>query len=509
MATLSGALVRAARLFGSQVAAINEHGSLDWQSVLMRVRHVAGALVAHGLRPGVTFAVLSANSHDYAQVLFAGLWMGAIPVPINPRLAAPEIAAIMQAADVRLLAGGKALDDVVGKLPAQFAALPRLVLDDHCFGEWPLAYAPVAQHHVASDEIALIYFTSGTQGRPKGVPLSHQQILANMMQVNLAWPRTAGAVCLHVAPMFHSADLLMFSSVVDGAANAYLGSFSPASFRDAVARYGVTDTMLVPAMIGLLLRGSDGLETDLASLQRLIYGASPMPGPRIAELMQRLPKVRLTQGYGLSETAPLLTMLSHANHVAAVSGEAPQWLSSCGQPLAGIELRIVDDDGRELSPLEHGEVQARGPNVFNGYLDDENATLSAFDGEWFRTGDVGYLDESGHLYVVERKTNVIKRGGEKILPAEVETVINEHPAVLECAVIAVPGRAHEVVIVAVLVTRDNLLVTSGEIRAHCQGRIASYKIPRRVVCVDELPRNSVGKVTRFVLSDRYGASREA
>ena len=503
MATLSGALVRAARLYGSKVAAIGEHGSLDWQSVLERVRHMAGALAAHGLGAGTTFGVLSANSHDYSHVLFAGSWIGAIPVPINPRLAPPEIAAIIEAADIRLLAGGSLLDEVLSRLPARHAALPRITLDDHGFGDWPLRHPPAARHDGSAADVALIYFTSGTQGRPKGVPLSHQHILANMMQVNLAWPRAPGAVCLHVAPMFHSADLLMFSSVIDGAANACLASFSPAAFREAVARFGVTDTMLVPSMIGLLLRGSDGREPQLASLQRLIYGASSMPGPRIAELMQRLPAVRITQGYGLSETAPLLTMLSHADHVAAVSGRAEQWLQSCGQALAGVELRVVDDEGGELGPGQHGEIQARGPNVFGGYLEAPQETRAAFDGEWFRTGDLGYLDDTGHLYIVERKTNVIKRGGEKILPMEVEAVINAHPAVLECAVIAVPGRAHDDVVMAVLVTRDNVTVSSGEIRAHCQGRIASYKIPRRVVCVDELPRNSVGKVTRYVLSDRY------
>ena len=508
MSTLSGALVRAARLFANNVAAINEHGSLNWPAVLQRVRHVAGALVANGLGAGSTYAVISANSHDFAEILFAGLWMGAIPVPINPRFAPPEITAILQAADVQLVAGGDLLDDVMDKLPQRFAALPRLALDDHRFGEWPFAYAPVTRHEALPSDVALIYFTSGTQGRPKGVPLSHQQILVNMMQVNLSWPRQPGAVCLHVAPMFHSADLLMFSSVIDGAANAYLSGFSPASFRDAVARFGVTDTMLVPSMIGMLLRGSDGREAQLASLLRLIYGASSMPTDRIAALMQSLPKLKITQGYGLSETAPLLTMLSHSDHVAAVSGKAPQWLQSCGQALTGIELRIVDDNGHELRPHQHGEVQARGPNVFSGYLHDEEETLGSFDGDWFRTGDLGYQDDTGHLYILERKKNVIKRGGEKILPAEVENIINDHPAVVECAVIALPGRAYEDIIVAVLVTRDNRVLDSGDIRAHCEGRIAKFKIPRRVICIDELPRNSVGKVTRYVLTARYSTQSD-
>lgn len=503
MSTLSGALVRAARLFGDNTAVVNEHGTLNWRQVLRRVAHAAGGLAAHGVLPGSRFAVLSSNSYDYAAILHAGLWLGAVPVPVNPRLAPPEIASILEVADVRLLAGGKLLSDVLASLPQHFAGLPRIELDDNRFGDWPLGFDPAPRHEALPGDIAVVYFTSGTQGRPKGVPLSHQQILVNAMQVSLACPRDRDAVCLHVAPMFHSAELIMFSSVLDGTANAYLPSFSPAAFSEAVERFGVTDTMLVPSMIGLLMRANSARESGLGSLKRLIYGASSMPAQRIAQLMSSFPALRITQGYGLSETGPILTMLSHADHVAATSGSAPQFLKSCGRPLAGVELRIVDDAGDEVAANAYGEVLARGPNVFGGYLGDEAETLAAFDRDWFRTGDLGYQDEAGYLYIVERKKNVINRGGEKILPAEIETVIDDHPAVIESAVIAVPGRAHEDIIVAVIVTRDGVSLTSGDIRAHCTGRLASYKIPRRVVCVAELPRNSGGKVTRYVLAERY------
>lgn len=506
MSTLSGALERAARLFSTATAALNAHGRLDWSTVQARVALAAGALAARGLGPGQRYAILGANSHDYAEILLAGVWLGALPVLVNPRLAPPEIESCLRLSRACLLAVGPRLEDTLARLPADLAALPRVALNEEHFTDWSLLTdAPAARHEARASEPAIVYFTSGTQGRPKGVPLSHQQILVNAMQVGLAWPRASGAVCLHVAPMFHSADLLMLSSLLDGAANAYLASFSPSAFRAAVARYGVTDTMLVPSMIGLLLRGEAGADSQLASLKRLIYGASSMPVPRIEQLMRGYPELAITQGYGLSETGPLLTMLSHDDHLAAVQGRAPGRLASCGRALAGVELRIVDDAGRVVAPYAQGEVQARGANVFDGYLDDAAESAAAFDGNWFRTGDLGYLDEAGYLYILDRKTNVINRGGERILPAEIETVLNDHPAVLESVVLGIAGRAREDVILAVLVTRDGVTLGSGDIRAHCQGRIAPYKIPRRVICVDELPRTSSGKITRYVLAERFGS----
>jgi long-chain acyl-CoA synthetase len=353
-------------------------------------------------------------------------------------------------------------------------------------------------------------YTGGTSGLPKGVPLQHRHILANAMQVGLAWPPQPADLCLHVAPMFHSADLVMGCFTLQGAAHAYLPRFTPELLLQTIEKLRVTAVMMVPTMLLMVLDSGLLPRFDVSSLKRVLYGASPMSLEAITRVAAALPGVAFTQGYGLTETGPLLAMLDGDAHAQGLRGEQAQRLHSCGQPLAGVELKIVQADGQELPCGESGEIVVRGPNVVAAYL--HAAPTAGADtpaqpgGDWFSTGDVGRQDSDGFLYVLDRKKDMIISGGENVYSAEVEAVLSAHPDVAEVAVIGVPDPLYGEAVLAVLVSRCAVRPDAQQLREFCLQRIGAYKVPRRFEFVDALPRSAMGKVLKTVLRMTWAAA---
>jgi long-chain acyl-CoA synthetase len=310
---------------------------------------------------------------------------------------------------------------------------------------------------------------------------------------------------MHVAPMFHSADLNGTICFLLGCGHVYVAQFSPAGVFATIARHRPTVTNLVPTMVKMMAEDESATRFDLSSLRLIYYGSSPMPMEWLRAARERFPRADWYQGYGLTETSPILTVMDHECHMRCFESGDFTMLKSVGTPVAGVQMRIVDDGDRPLACGETGEVIVRGPNVSPGYYRRDAENAQAFRGGWFHTGDVGRLDENGFLFLVDRKKDVIITGGENVYSTEVEAALFRHSGVAEAAVIGVPDDKYGEALFAVIAPRAGVTLTAEDVVRHCREHIAGFKIPRHVVFVDALPRTALGKVQKNVLRQTYGA----
>ncbi|MDD9944889.1 MAG: AMP-binding protein [Myxococcales bacterium] len=516
MLTLSCALARTVRLFGEKPAVLGPAVHLSWRQAGERVARAASALHMLGVRTGRRFGILAPNDFRVAELLHAGYRLGAVPVPINTRLAPPEVAFILEDADCQLVLVAPACAATLDHDAMEPWRDRTIALDPFgasrgpsaCYEELLAAAGVAPSHEAQEDDDALLVYTSGTTGRPKGVRLSHRNILVNALQVSFEHGAATSDVYLHVAPMFHSADLLSTPYLLAGATHVFLPRFSTGALFDVIEAYRVTSTLLTPTMIVRMLQAPDFARRDLSSLRQLFYGSSPMSVPWIGRMLDALPAVQCTQGYGLTETSPILTMLSSAEQrEARMTGD--ERLASVGRAAVGVELSIIDEQGHPLESGQVGELQVRAPNVSRGYLNRARDNTEAFQAGWFRTGDVGRLDERGYLYLLDRKKDRIITGGEIVHSLEVEAVLHQHPSVQECAVVGIPDEIYGEALLAAVVPVTGREVDPQALIEHCRGRIGGYKIPRRYVFLDALPRSALNKVLKHELRRVYSGSADS
>ena len=511
MMTMRALLERAERYFPRNTALVSLSGDppLTWAGFVVRVRLAAGALRSLGVEAGDRFALLCRNDPRQAELIHAGYWMGAVPVPINYRLAPAEIAAILEGVSPRLLA----VEDhwasrITDPALAEFREKVLWIGCDHggrpdepIYEELRDASPEDDGGPSAENDDALLLYTGGTTGRAKGVRLTHANIVTNGLQLVGPYRVAEDDVMLHVAPMFHSADLLGTPFSLTGAAHAYLPDFTPEAFLNAVEKSRATFTMLSPTLLIRIIREGRLGDFDISRFRRLTYGSAPMDTVWVRRTMEAFPGVELVHSYGLTETSPILTTLGWNHHLDG------RRLRSVGRPLAGVELRIVDEEGNDLPAGEAGEVAVRAPNVSPGYLDRPDETAAVFRGGWFFTGDVGRLDEEGFLYILDRKKDVIITGGENVWSGEVEAALYRHPDVVETAVIGVPEETWGEAILAVIVPApgSDLAADDGEdaLIEHCRRFIGGYKVPRRFRFVDALPKSAMGKTLKAELRRLY------
>jgi long-chain acyl-CoA synthetase len=349
--------------------------------------------------------------------------------------------------------------------------------------------------------LALIY-TSGTTGQPKGVMVSHANILADIHNLNYWMRYTEGGVYLHAAPIFHIADLpTLFAAPAFGATQFTIPKFSPPSFCEVVERAGVSHTVLVPTMINLLTQYPDARQHDLSSLQALAYGGSPISPELVRRTRELLPKVKLVQVYGLSETGFLTGLQDH--------DQSEAMLRSCGKPCPGIDLQVIDDSGKPVEVGKAGEFVARGANIMQGYWNNAKETALAFRDGLFRTGDIGYQDRDGYFYILDRLKDMIVTGGENVYSGEVEAIIYKHPAVREAAVFGIPDAQWGELVTACVELKPGNVVTATDLISYCRRFLASYKVPRRLEFSEtELPKSGSGKILKRVLRERFWAHQE-
>ena len=486
-------LGRAARYYSARTALAPAGGRLSFLELENRVKGIAASLRADGFKAGDRLALLLPNSPEYIELVYACSWLGVIAVPLNTRLSLGEI--------------DRVLADAIPHGLVRHSSLPTPTVPmswQRVLDQEPLEIQNDLPSSVVYDPdavLALIY-TSGTTGRPKGVMVTHANILADVHHFNY-WMRYAeGAVYLHAAPLFHIADFpAIFAAPSFGASQFTLPKFNPRSFCEAVERERVSHTVLVPTMINLLTQFPEVKKYDLSSLEVLAYGGSPMAPDLIRRTRQLLPHVKLVQVYGLTESG-FLTGLQDQEHTE-------DRFLSCGRPCPGIDLQVTDDAGKQVDAGKPGELVARGANLMRGYWNNPAETALAFRDGSFRTGDIGYQDSEGYLYILDRAKDMIVTGGENVYSGEVEAVIYAHPAVREAAVFGIPDPQWGEIVMACVMLKPGSTLNVDDLIAFCRKSLASYKIPRRVEFLDtELPKGGSGKILKRLLRERFWVHQE-
>lgn len=511
MQTMATLLTRAARFYGPRAAVIDGDWSNTWTEYVDRISRAACVLTSLGIDAGDRFGIISHNSFRQSEIVNAGYWLGAVPVPVNYRLAPPEIRYILDDAACKLLVlEDRFIQLLETKELSGFRDMTLLVAaqdEDLEFPQYETLMRdaePAAMHASSPDDDALLLYTGGTTGRSKGVRLSHANIIANAMQIGLSISARENDRFLHILPMFHSADLFGTIFTIVGGVHVYVHEFSATNLLRAVHEHKITVLSLGPTVIILTLQDPDFDKYDCSSLRLVFYGSAPMAVEWIQRAMEKFPNAGLQQGYGLTETSPILTTLTPEEHRRAIDTGNHDLLRSVGKPLVHIDLRIVDDSDNELPAGETGEVVVRGPNVSKGYLGLDDLNAITFRNGWFHTGDIGQLDADYNLYLKDRKKDVIITGSENVYSSEVEAALYKHPAVHEAAVVGVPDEKWGEAVFAVIVPAPGQTLSEDEVIAHCRKHIGGFKIPRRMAFVEELPKSAMGKVLKNELRRIYG-----
>jgi len=504
MLTLAEVFERTVRHNGRRPAIVHGDTTLTWGQFGERVAVAAGLLAGLGLVKGRRFGIQAPNSPRFDELKWAGFRCGAIPVPINWRLVAPEIAHILADADCEAIFVASEFLPVYAapelapwrdKLICLSGGAPDGMADLPHFDDLFAKAAPVGIAPGNADDDAILQYTGGTTGRSKGVRISHTNVITSQLGFAAGLRARPDDVYLHVAPMFHSADLLAVAWALTGAGHAYLPTFSPAAFLDCIARDRVTATIAVPAMLMMTLSDPAFGDADLSSLRLLGWGASPMDPEWIKRVAAAFPDIDISNCYGLTETAPDLTIFDPDELRQAIA-EDDTSLASVGKPNPIVALRVVGPDGKNVAPGASGELWARGPNITKGYLNLPKQTAAALTDGWLHTGDVARIDERGYVYLLDRMKDMIVSGGENIYCAEVESALYTHPGVHECAVIGLPHEKYGESVTAVVVAAPGVSVDAETLIAHCRPLIAGYKLPRRVVFVEALPKSAMGKILK-------------
>jgi long-chain acyl-CoA synthetase len=501
--TLADPLEHARRMHPNAVAVIDGEARFTYAELHARCARLASGLRKLGVRPGDRVALLSANSHRYLEAFCGIPAQGMILVPLNTRLAAPELAAILKDCGARVL--------VTDREPGALAACVEHVVSIPDGYEKLLAHPP-SQAHTTLDEnaVAALFYTGGTTGRPKGVMLTHRNLVANGFHKMVACSLQSSDVFLAAPAMFHVAGIAPLISLIWlGATTVTQPSFDAEGCLDLIERYGVTVLMPVPTMLAGLVAAQRRAPRVVSSLRLLGHAGSSIATELIETAHATFPSCELAQFYGATETSSIVTCMR--DEQAAIGTPL---LGSCGRATPGVAVKVMRADGRECEPGEVGEVWIRGPNVTAGYWGDAVTTAAALADGWYHSGDLGRLERTGHLFIVDRIKDMIVSGAENVYSVEVEDALQQHPLVIEAAVFGIPddvwGEAvHAVVVVGQEhVTRGEALQT--ELKDHCRRRIAGYKVPKHIeLRVEPLPKSGPGKILKRALREPFWQTRDA
>ncbi|SDN88394.1 long-chain-fatty-acid--CoA ligase [Pseudomonas jinjuensis] len=500
-------------------AIFDQGRSLSFGQLGDRVARLAGALKRLGVASGDRVAMLSLNSQRYIEYYLAVPWAEAVLNPVNIRWSEAEIVYSLDDSGTSVLIVDDAFIELGARVVAQAKTVRTLIHAGD--GDTPpgmLSYealieaaVPVEDARRGGDSLLGIFYTGGTTGFPKGVMLTHSNIGFSAMAGVANGVFGGDEVFLHAMPMFHLADYWAMNGLfITGGSHVVLPSFVPQVVLETIARERVTQTLLAPTMIQMLLDWRDShpeaTVLDLGSLSTICYGASPITATLLDRARQAFPAAGFFQGYGMTELAPLATTLSAEYHSAEHQQSGKMY--SAGRPGACVEVRIFDGNDREVPRGTVGEIVVRGPNVMLGYWNKPEATAEALRNGWMHTGDGGYMDDDGFVYVCDRLKDMIVSGGENVYSAEVETAIASHPAVAQSAVIGIPCAQWGETVHAVIVLKPEASTTAEAIVAHCRERIAGYKCPRSVEFRDALPLSGVGKVLKTELRKPFWENQQ-
>lgn len=516
---LTKGLLYAAKNFPQKKAVIGDNHQYNYQQLESRSAKVKASLATLGVKKGDRIGFLMLNDFRYMELMYGATALGAIIVPMNTRFTAEENIYVLQDAGVEVLYVNKEYLTLVTEIQKHVPTIRHIILaedtDQTLLDEYKgiLNYDTLLKQEsievltyesIQEDDIAGLFYTGGTTGRSKGVMLSHKNLVANAMHVVINFKNRKEDIYLHAAPMFHLADQAStFAVTLTGGTHVTLRQFTPKGFLEIVEQERVTSTMLVPTMLNMILHSADFEKHDTSSLQFILYGASPMATELLKKTMNLLPEVSLMQAYGMTEASPILTLLLPEDHLVKFGEDEEKRLASCGKPVQFVEMKIVDEDGCELPVYEVGEFIAKGPNIMKGYWHLEEETLKVLKDNWYYTGDMGYNDENGFYYVVDRAKDMIISGGENVYSVEVEQVLYTHPAVLECAVFGAPDEKWGEVVRAAVVLKPDTMVSKEELLAYIGIKISNYKVPKSIEFLSELPKSGAGKILKRVIRDQF------
>ncbi|WP_225007114.1 fatty acyl-CoA synthetase [Novosphingobium percolationis] len=495
--SLSGMLRRVAERHASRTAIICGDVSWTYAEFVAEIDRLASGLRALGIVAGDRVAILARNSHAFIALRFAIARADAVLVPINFMLNAEDVRFILDHAGARVLFADATTIEV--------AHAARGASVEHLFGidgenvpppagvpSWQMLIhdEPLPQEERGGEDMLQIVYTSGTESRPKGAMLSHNAVLWEYQSCIIDCEWTPDTVALHAMPLFHCAqlDCHIGPALHVGARNIITGTPSADNILRLLTQHRITSFFAPPTVWISLLRAPEMAASDLSALEKGYYGASIMPVEVLRELRARLPQLRLWNLYGQTEIAPVATVLFPEEHATR--------LGSAGRPTLHVETRIVDDAMNPVAPGEIGEIVHRSPQLLTGYWNDPERTADAFAGGWFHSGDLGTIDADGYITVIDRKKDMIKSGGENVASREVEEALYQHPAVSEVAVIGLPDPRWIEAVTAIVVAREGHAPDASDILAHCAALLSSFKVPKRVIFVETLPRNASGKILK-------------
>jgi len=492
-------LSQSARKFPKLLAIECEGRSYSYRGFNEEVNRLAHGLLLQGVNKGDKLALMMKNSDYFVFTFFAAAKIGAVAVPVNFRLTAIEVQYILEQSDAAIVVCDKEFEQVIAE--AKMGTGVRMVItvgEPETVGFY--SYEKIITEHTNEPEIEIsekddveILYTSGTTGRPKGALFDHSQIFKVGISVTINMGIRMHERILHLAPLFHSAQLNLFliSGVALGATHIIHRDFHPVKTLQAIQEYKITHLFAVPAMYNFLLQVPNAADYDLTSIKRVGYGAAPMAPELVKKSMKLFKTDQFYNLCGLTEAGPGGILLDPEGH--------RQHLGKGGKPIFMTETRIVNEEGKDVLPGVIGEFIVRSPMVMKEYYKKPEETKSTLKGGWLYTGDLATIDEEGYITLVDRKKDMIISGGENVYSVEVEGVLYEHPAVLEAAIIGLPDEVWGEAVCAVIVLKEGAVIDELELRSFCRKKLAGYKVPRRIFIEDQLPRNASGKILKYQL----------
>jgi long-chain acyl-CoA synthetase len=502
-----------ARERGGKVAVVQGDLRMTWEELDRRSNRVANALAAAGVGAGDRVAFLDKNGYEYFEVLFGAAKLNAVTVNVNWRLAPPEVAWIVDDAQAEVFVVGSEFAAVVDEVRDQLPAVRTFVsLGDAAgyepYDAWMSDDDTDPAVPQAGGDVAFQLYSSGTTGMPKGVMLSNDNLFALLPDAQKIWGFDETMVSMVAMPLFHiGGSGWALAGMYYGGTSVIVRELDPAALIDLIGKERITHAFLVPAVFQFMLLVPTVDQGDYDSLDLLVYGASPI-SEEVLTAAVRTFGCRFAQAYGLTETTGAIVTLPPEDHDP--DGANKHRLRSCGRPNSNVELRIVDPGtGADVATGEVGEILCRTNQNMVGYWRNEEGTKAAFvDGDWFRTGDAGYLDDDGYLYIHDRMKDMIVSGGENVYPAEVENALMKHPGIADVAVIGIPDEKWGEVGKAMVVRAAGTDATEDDILAFARGLLAGFKTPKSVSFVDAIPRNPSGKVLKKELRAPYWEGRD-
>src|SRR3954471_14316863 len=474
-----------------------------WEETADRVARVAGALSALGVKRGDRVAILALNSDRYFELMYALPWIGAVMVPLNTRLAAPEIEYILSDSGAVGLFIDAAMAHHLTTLDGKMAGVRETIwLDDISSPDGMLHYEDLTAYDSAedvgacNDDLAGLFYTGATTGRSKGVMLTHTNLVVNAMNAVAGMGFDSDTAYIHSGAMFHLADgASTFGVTQVGGRHAFVARFEPVEVLQTIASHKITHAQFVPTMINMLVNHPRFGEFDTATLKLILYGASPMPEGVLRKALEVMPHVRMVHAYGMTEAAPIVTLLPP--RYTTLSGPHAGRLKSCGQAALTCEVKIVDANRQEVPRGTAGELAVRGANIMKGYLNKPAETDAVLADGWYYTGDGATMDKEGFVFIVDRLKDMIISGGENVYSAEVENAISLMPEVAEVAVIGVPDERWGERVHAIIVPKRGMTLTSEQVLEHCRAQVAGYKCPRSIDFRETaLPLSGAGKILK-------------